>query len=57
MDRIQTCMNCEEEFTVVTRDEEVKAGYCPFCGDIMEEEDEEDDLITDEWDDQNHSEF
>ena len=50
MEKTQLCDNCEEEFTVHTQDEKAKADYCPFCGDILLVNEEED-LNDEEWED------
>ena len=53
------CTNCESSFEVAYIEELVSQEYpehCPFCGEVIEEiqeeyiEDDEDDMDTGEWD-------
>lgn len=38
----ESCPFCEVEFTVSTEDEDLEVNFCPFCGDELYEEDEDD---------------
>jgi rubrerythrin len=44
------CDSCEEEYEILW-DDEHEPEYCPFCGD-MNEDWEEDDEDEDEWDEE-----
>ena len=41
------CSSCDEEFKVITDSLDTPA-FCPFCGEELEEEPEEDDEFWDE---------
>lgn len=45
----QTCGSCEEEFKVLTDSSDEKISYCPFCGEEIIPELEEDDEDGIDW--------
>jgi len=45
---IRTCENCDESFEIYSTSEE-KPQFCPFCGEYLEEvDDDEDDLYEED---------
>jgi rRNA maturation endonuclease Nob1 len=42
-----TCGECESEFKIIS-DSIENADYCPFCGEFMEQIDEEEDMVEDD---------
>ena len=45
------CEVCDSEFTVKHYEED-EVAFCPFCGETLFSDDEDDDDITDEWGDE-----
>jgi hypothetical protein len=45
------CCVCDAEYNIETPEENTTGSYCPFCGSLLFEEDEIEELETDEEND------